>query len=209
MKSTQLWIFISLFRIAILHSNTDVQSLLTQIFSTNSYNKLIRPSTDQSAPTEVDIRFNLYGINDVNEIDQKLITAGWLSIVWKDDLLTWTPASYNGLYILYLPQDNVWKPDISLQNGFSELEELGSKFIQVLVDSSGYLTWRPSQVFETRCNLDSKYFPFDEHKCDIIFVSWSHSSQDIVLTQTTNGIELSDGLESHGEWEITSSSCHN
>ncbi|VDH92600.1 Hypothetical predicted protein [Mytilus galloprovincialis] len=207
MKSTQLWIFISLFRIAILHSNTDVQSLLTQIFSTNSYNKLIRPSTDQSAPTEVDIRFNLYGINDVNEIDQKLITAGWLSIVWKDDLLTWTPASYNGLYILYLPQDNVWKPDISLQNGFSELEELGSKFIQVLVGSSGYLTWRPSQVFETRCNLDSKYFPFDEHKCDIIFVSWSHSSQDIVLTQTTNGIELSDGLESHGEWEITSSSA--
>ncbi|CAC5378276.1 unnamed protein product [Mytilus coruscus] len=207
MKSTQLWIFFSLFRIAILQSNTDVQSLLTQLFTTNSYNTLIRPSTNQSAPKEIDISFNLYGITDVDEIEQKLTTTGWLVITWKDDLLTWTPASYNGLNKLYLPQDNVWKPDVSLQNGFSELEELGSKFIQVYVQSSGYIMWRPFQVFETKCNLDSKYFPFDEHKCHIIFVSWSHSSEEIVLTQTSNGIELSDELESHGEWRITSSSA--
>ncbi|CAG2212168.1 unnamed protein product [Mytilus edulis] len=207
MKSTQLWIFFSLFGIAILQSNTDVQNLLTQLFTTNSYNTLIRSSTNQSAPKEVDISFNLYGITDINEIEQKLTTTGWLDITWQDDLLTWTPASYNGLNKLYLPQDNVWKPDVSLQNGFSELEELGSKFIQVYVDSSGYILWRPFQVFETKCDLDSKYFPFDEHKCHIIFVSWSHSSEDIVLTQTSNGIELSDQLESHGEWEITSSSA--
>ncbi|XP_071152502.1 acetylcholine receptor subunit delta-like [Mytilus edulis] len=207
MKSTQLWIFFSLFGIAILQSNTDVQNLLTQLFTTNSYNTLIRSSTNQSVPKEIDISFNLYGITDINEIEQKLTTTGWLDITWQDDLLTWTPASYNGLDKLYLPQDNVWKPDVSLQNGFSELEELGSKFIQVYVDSSGYILWRPFQVFETKCDLDSKYFPFDEHKCHIIFVSWSHSSEDIVLTQTSNGIELSDGLESHGEWEITSSSA--
>ncbi|CAC5400089.1 CHRNN [Mytilus coruscus] len=207
MKSTQLWIFFSLFRIAILQSNTDVQSLLSQLFTTNSYNTLIRPNTNQSAPKEIDISFNLYGITDVDEIEQKLTTTGWLVITWKDDLLTWTPASYNGLNKLYLPQDNVWKPDVSLQNGFSELEELGSKFIQVYVQSSGYIMWRPFQVFETKCNLDSKYFPFDEHKCHIIFVSWSHSSEEIVLTQTSNGIELSDELESHGEWKITSSSA--
>ncbi|VDI71991.1 Hypothetical predicted protein [Mytilus galloprovincialis] len=169
MKSIQSWIFFSLFEIAILQSNTDVQNLLTQLFTTNSYNTLIRSSSNQSAPKEVDISFNLYGITDINEIEQKLTTTGWLDITWQDDLLTWTPASYNGLNKLYLPQDNVWKPDVSLQNGFSELEELGSKFIQVYVDSSGYILWRPFQ--------------------------------------TSNGIELSDQLESHGEWEITSSSA--
>ncbi|CAC5388586.1 unnamed protein product [Mytilus coruscus] len=207
MKPTQLWIFFSLFGTAILQSNTDVQSLLTQLFTTNNYNTLIRPSTNQSAPKEIDISFNLYGITDVDEIEQKLTTTGWLVITWKDDLLTWTPASYNGLDKLYLPQGNVWKPDVSLQNGFSELEELGSKFIQVYVHSSGYIMWRPFQVFETKCDLDSKYFPFDEQKCHLIFVSWSHSSEDISLTQTSNGIDLSDELESHGEWKITSSSA--
>ncbi|XP_076084468.1 acetylcholine receptor subunit delta-like [Mytilus galloprovincialis] len=207
MKATQLWVIFSLFGIAKLQSNTDVQSLLTQLFTTNNYNTLIRPSTNQSAPKEIDINFNLYGITDVDEIEQKLTTTGWLEITWQDDLLTWTPASYNEVEKLYLPQGNIWKPDVSLQNGFSELEELGSKFIQVYVHNSGFIMWRPFQVFETKCDMNSKYFPFDEQKCHLIFVSWSHASDDITLTQSSNGIELSEELNGHGEWEITSSSA--
>ncbi|XP_071141749.1 neuronal acetylcholine receptor subunit beta-4-like [Mytilus edulis] len=207
MQATQLWVIFSLFGIAKLQSNTDVQSLLTQLFTTNNYNTLIRPSTNQSAPKEIDINFNLYGITDVDEIEQKLTTTGWLEITWQDDLLTWTPASYNEVEKLYLPQGNIWKPDVSLQNGFSELEELGSKFIQVYVQNSGFIMWRPFQVFETKCDMNSKYFPFDEQKCHLIFVSWSHASDDITLTQSSNGIKLSEELNGHGEWEITSSSA--
>ncbi|XP_063407210.1 neuronal acetylcholine receptor subunit beta-2-like [Mytilus trossulus] len=207
MQVTQLWVFFSLFGLATLQSNTDVQSLLTQLFTTNNYNTLIRPSTNQSEPKEIDISFNLYGITDVDEIEQKLTTTGWLVITWQDDLLTWTPASYNGVEKIYLPQGNIWKPDVSLQNGFNELEELGSKFIQVYVHNSGLMMWRPFQVFETKCDMNSRYFPFDEQKCQLVFVSWSHASDDITLIQSSNGIDLSDELDGHGEWEIISSSA--
>jgi hypothetical protein len=77
-----------------------------------------------------------------------LTTTGYLEIVWQDEFLSWDPLSYGGLEYVYIPQGNVWKPDISLQNGFENLEELGSKFIQVYVTSDGYILWKPFQIFD-------------------------------------------------------------
>ncbi|XP_071151665.1 neuronal acetylcholine receptor subunit alpha-6-like [Mytilus edulis] len=202
------WIFLfSVFGRTVCQSNTDVQNLLTQLFTTNSYNYLIRPSTDQSVTKEVYISFTLYGITGIDEIEQKLTTTGWLEIHWQDDLLSWTPSSYGGLQELYVPQGNIWKPDISLQNGFSDLKELGSKFIQVNIQSDGQVTWRPFQVFSTKCSLDSTYFPFDRQTCDLVFVAWSLDRHDVFLAQYSDGIDISEELQSHGEWEIITSSA--
>lgn len=202
------WIFLfSVFGRTFCQSNTDVQNLLTQLFTTNSYNYLIRPSTNQSVTKEVYISFTLYGITGIDEIEQKLTTTGWLEIHWQDDLLTWTPSSYGGLQELYVPQGNIWKPDISLQNGFSDLKELGSKFIQVNIQSDGQVTWRPFQVFSTKCSLDSTYFPFDRQTCDLVFVAWSLDRHDVFLAQYSDGIDISVELQSHGEWEIITSSA--
>lgn len=186
-------------------SSTDVKNVHTLLFSTNKYNNLIRPSLNQSNPIEVYIGFTLYGITGIDEIEQKLTTTGWLDIGWTDEFLQWTPASYGGLKYIYVPQAMVWKPDISLQNGFTDLSELGSKFIQVKISSNGMITWRPFQVFESKCVLDSTYFPFDRQECDLEFVAWSLSREDVILAQGFDGIELSPELKRHGEWEIVSS----
>jgi hypothetical protein len=77
----------------------------------------------------------------------------------------------------------VWKPDISLQNGFTDLSELGSTFIQVKISYNGTVTWRPFQIFESKCVLDSTYFPFDTQECDLEFVAWSLSRKDVYLAQ--------------------------
>lgn len=186
-------------------SSTDVKNVHTLLFSTIKYNNLIRPSLNQSNPIEVYIGFTLYGITGIDEIEQKLTTTGWLDIGWTDEFLQWTPASYGGLKYIYVPQAMVWKPDISLQNGFTDLSELGSKFIQVKISSNGMITWRPFQVFESKCVLDSTYFPFDRQECDLEFVAWSLSREDVILAQGFDGIELSPELKRHGEWEIVSS----
>jgi hypothetical protein len=116
---------------------------------------LIRPSLNQSNPIDVYIGFTLYGITGIDEIEQKLTTTGWLDIQWTDEFLQWTPASYGGLKYIYVPQAMIWKPDISLQNGFTDLSELGSKFIQVKISYNGIIAWRPFQVFESKCVLDT------------------------------------------------------
>jgi len=186
-------------------SSTDVKNVHTLLFTTNQYNNLIRPSLNQSNPIEIYIGFTLYGITGIDEIEQKLTTTGWLDIGWTDEFLQWTPASYGGLKYIYVPQAMVWKPDISLQNGFTDLSELGSKFIQVKISYNGMIKWRPFQVFESKCVLDSTYFPFDRQECDLEFVAWSLSREDVFLAQDSDGIELSPELKRNGEWEIVSS----
>ncbi|CAC5384572.1 unnamed protein product [Mytilus coruscus] len=210
---TATWCLITLltfiFGTAISQSNINVQNLYTFLFTTNNYNKLIRPSRNQSVPLSVHVIFTLYGISGVDEIEQKLTATGWLEVEWTDELLSWTPASYGGLRYIYYPQGEVWKPDISLQNGFSKLEELGSKFISVLVDSNGLVNWRPFQVFESKCDIDSTYFPFDKQTCHLDFVAWSLSSKDVHITQGRKRIELADDLHRHGEWKVLSSTALN
>ncbi|CAC5384570.1 CHRNN [Mytilus coruscus] len=198
-----------LFGSVISQSNINVQNLYTLLFTTNNYNKLIRPSRNQSVPLPVHVIFTLYGISGVDEIEQKLTATGWLEVEWTDELLAWTPASYGGLKYIYYPQGEVWKPDISLQNGFSKLEELGSKFISVFIDSNGLVNWKPFQVFESKCDIDSTYFPFDKQTCHLDFVAWSLSGKDVHITQGRKGVKLADDLQRHGEWKILSSTALN
>ncbi|CAG2238362.1 unnamed protein product [Mytilus edulis] len=184
----------------------DVKSLVTQLFTTNTYKKNVRPNADQTQPMQVDLDFYLVGINGIDEITQKLTTTGFLFISWTDEYLTWTPASHGGVEYIYVSQSDIWKPDITLQNGFSKLKELGSSFINVQILPNGEVTWLPTEVFETKCNIDIKYFPFDRQTCEIVFVVWSSSILDVNVTKGSRGILL-EALDPNGVWSVVSTTA--
>ena len=79
------------------------------------------------------------------------------------------PLIFSSMRNIY-PQDAIWKPDISLQNGFTKMKELGSSFVNVKVGYRGTVTWQPFEIFESHCTVDTKYFPFDEQTCDILYL---------------------------------------
>ena len=187
-------------------TNLDVRNLLNELFTIRDYDTRVRPITNQTDPLVVFVEYFLYGVNDVNEVEQRLTTTGYLEIVWQDEFLSWDPLSYGGLEYVYIPQGNVWKPDISLQNGFENLEELGSKFIQVYVTSDGYILWKPFQIFDSKCNLNPTYFPLDQQTCHLDFVVWSLDIDDVTLSVGDEGINMNEALESNGQWEVVSSS---
>ncbi|CAC5384569.1 unnamed protein product [Mytilus coruscus] len=172
-----------------------------------SITNLIRPSRNRSVPLSIHVIFTLYGISGVDEIELKLTATGWLEVEWTDELLSWTPSSYGGLSYIYCPQGEVWKPDISLQIGFSKCSEL--KFISVFIDSNGLVNWRPFQVFESKCDIDSTFFPFDRQTCHLDFVAWSLTSPYVHITQGRKVIELVNDLQRHVEWKILFSSALN
>lgn len=98
-------------------------------------------------------------------------------------------------------QSKVWKPDITLQNGFTRLKELGDSFITVLIESVGLVEWIPMEVMETKCDIDVTYFPFDKQTCDIKFVVWSNNIFQVNVTLGNKGIIL-DELDSN--WKVIS-----
>lgn len=201
-----LFIFILNSGISLCQTGTNLNDLLTQLFTTNSYNVNARPSNDQTVSTLVSVDYYLAGITSLDEIAEKFTTTGYLSITWTDDYLTWTPGSYGNIQEFYYPQGNVWKPDISVQNGFSKMHELGSSFVVVNVQSTGTVLWEPFELFETRCNVDTTFFPFDKQTCDLIFVCWSYKSTDVNMTVGSNGVQLYEDFTSNGEWSVTATS---
>ena len=38
----------------------------------------------------------------------------------------------------------------------------------------GNQTWRAHIIYKSMCNINVKYFPFDEQSCRMVFASWSH-----------------------------------
>ncbi|KAJ8308402.1 hypothetical protein KUTeg_013276 [Tegillarca granosa] len=185
-------------------SVNDSISLRTQLFTINLYDKLVRPSSNQSVPLEVSVNMTLVGLSGLDEVTQELTTTAYLVISWTDELLTWTPSNYGDISYLYVSQSDIWKPDITLQNGFTEIKELGSSFILAKVENNGKVTWKPYVVFETKCDVYMRYFPFDDQICPIKFVLWTSTSSDVILqTSVENGITL-ENLDSNGQWYISS-----
>lgn len=152
-----------------VNSQTPVQvkSLVDNLLS--NYDKRIRPMEDQTLPVTLDVSFSLISLIGVDEVNEKLETSGYLTIRWIDSLLTWDPDSNNGISKIFLPQNDIWKPDIVLGNGIRNFEEFGGSFYNVEVQSFGNVFWKPFQVFETQCSIDTTYFPYDREVCEIVW----------------------------------------
>lgn len=183
----------------------DVKNVVTQLFTTNGYNKNVRPNVDQTISMYIDLDLFLFEINGIDEITQKLTTTGFVYIQWVDEYLQWDPSLYGNVFNIYVSQTDIWKPDIALQNGFTKLTELGGPFINVEILYTGDVTWMPSEIFETKCTIDTHYFLFDRHICDIVCVVWPSSIDDVTMTKGVDGIAL-DNLHSNGIWNVVSTS---
>lgn len=154
-------------------TGTDVRNLYSYLFTTSGYNKDVRPAQNQRAPTSVSVHLLLTGFLGLQETSQQMNAVGILTLQWRDDFLSWTPASYGGVTFIDVPQGLVWKPDLQVQNSLSSFTELGGSFMNVRVSSNGDITWKPYVVFDTKCLMNIRFFPFDKQICSINIVAWN------------------------------------
>ena len=53
---------------------------------------------------------------------------------------------------------------------------------------TGYTYWIPSYKWQTSCDVDLTYFPFDTQTCSVIFVNWIYTvSQRTLLVLSLYG----------------------
>ena len=104
----------------------------------------------------------------LDETEETLITAAWLSISWVDQFLAWDEnPEYANITEIFLKQKEIWKPDILLINTIDDFKDLGSENLLVTVDSSGLVIWEPGHRFNTACSLDINSYPFDSQHSEI------------------------------------------
>ena len=72
-----------------------------------------------------------------------------------------------------------------------------------IVSSDGTVLWLFPALIKTYCTLNVKYFPFDSQHCQIVFISWTHSGEqlDILYNDTFgNSVYYNDANQ---EWAVS------
>lgn len=166
------------------------------------YEKDIRPTDSHTIPTNVTFGFLLHSVMQMHAKSQTLKTRAWLNINWMDKRLSWNPSEYNGIKLLQMPFENVWKPDIVVLNNAVQSFGSLSMSTDVYLTSNGNVTWLVSTILNSNCHIEMKQFPFDDQECTINFASWSHSGSDINLILVTEEGDTSS-YEQNSEFVLT------
>lgn len=170
------------------------------------YNKNVRPVVNVSDSTAVSISLYLLTIVEFNEVSEELTITGKLKLGWSDQYLTWDPLQYDGLDSISIPQDEVWKPDIALENSITKYRDLGTSMMNVRIQSDGHVIWKPMEVFHSTCSADVTKYPNDKQICCLSFESWTHTQRYVQITNGSKHVFLHHGYDGQPQWLITETS---
>ncbi|KAK6106293.1 cation transporter family protein [Brugia pahangi] len=207
---------------SLAYCNEDAKRLHDDLMA--NYNKHRRPAPAANKPITIKLKLRLSQIIDVHEIDQIMTCSVWLKQVWTDEKLSWNPKNYGGVSVLYVPYEMIWVPDIVLYNNADSNYNITIS-TKATLRYDGEVTWEPPAIFKSLCQIDVRWFPFDEQRCHFKFGSWTYS-QDLLdlellggephyelevsangevdnITIVDDGIDLSDYYPSV-EWDIIS-----
>uniref|UniRef100_A0AAF5PZ08 Uncharacterized protein n=1 Tax=Wuchereria bancrofti TaxID=6293 RepID=A0AAF5PZ08_WUCBA len=208
--------------VSVAYCNEDAKRLHDDLMA--NYNKHRRPAPAVNKPITIKLKLRLSQIIDVHEIDQIMTCSVWLKQVWTDKKLSWNPKNYGGVSVLYVPYEMIWVPDIVLYNNADSNYNITIS-TKATLRYDGEVTWEPPAIFKSLCQIDVRWFPFDEQRCHFKFGSWTYS-QDLLdlellggephyelevsangevdnITIVDDGIDLSDYYPSV-EWDIIS-----
>ncbi|XP_043192552.1 neuronal acetylcholine receptor subunit alpha-10-like [Amphibalanus amphitrite] len=173
---------------------------LTQYLMSN-YDPSVRPARNSAEPLEVNFSLSLHHIIDVDERNQILTTNCWLTHVWTDYHLTWNTSDFGGVQKIRVPYFRVWKPDIILYNNADSQYSTAVINTNVIVNSNGQVTWLSHGIYQSSCDMDVEYFPFDIQSCEMKWASWTYDGYTVdIISESPDG-DLSN-YQSNGEFDL-------
>lgn len=171
------------------------------------YNKDCRPVQDQSTVTNASLYFYLESIADLDEVSSKLVTVGLFTIRWRDEAIIWDPSIYGNTTSLNIDESLVWKPSMALFNTMStNVGLLGFKQSKVQYIYNGSALWNVADRYQTTCDFDTSYFPFDEQTCEIKISAWDYTTDVLIIDPLIQTVDLTYYRE-NGAWELVSTAA--
>ncbi|XP_074109448.1 nicotinic acetylcholine receptor alpha2 [Cotesia typhae] len=193
--------------LGICYCNPDAKRLYDDLLS--NYNRLIRPVSNNTDIVVVKLGLRLSQLIDLNLKDQILTTNVWLDHEWQDHKFRWDPNEYGGMKELYVPSEHIWLPDIVLYNN-ADGEYGITTMTKAVLHYTGKVLWTPPAIFKSSCEIDVRYFPFDQQTCFMKFGSWTYDGLQIDLKHINqksgnNNVEIGMDLREYYpsvEWDI-------
>nr|XP_020480081.1 neuronal acetylcholine receptor subunit alpha-9-II-like [Monopterus albus] len=175
------------------------QKLLNDLME--NYSNALRPVEDTDSALNVTLQITLSQIKDMDERNQVLIAYLWIRQTWHDAYLKWNKDDYDGLDVIHIPSNLVWRPDLVLYNKADD-DFSGPMDTNVRLRYNGEITWDAPAITKSSCVVDVSYFPFDSQKCNLTFGSWTYNGNQVDIIMGMDSGDLSDFVE-NVEWECS------
>ncbi|XP_023685411.1 neuronal acetylcholine receptor subunit alpha-9-I [Paramormyrops kingsleyae] len=163
------------------------------------YSSALRPVEDTDKALNVTLQITLSQIKDMDERNQVLTAYLWIRQIWHDAYLKWNKDDYDGLEVIRIPSNLVWRPDIVLYNKADD-DSSGPADTNVVLRYNGEITWDSPAITKSSCVVDVSYFPFDYQHCNLTFGSWTYNGNQVDVAMGMDSGDLSDYVE-NVEWE--------
>ncbi|XP_041791270.1 5-hydroxytryptamine receptor 3A-like [Chelmon rostratus] len=163
----------------------------------------IRPVTNMSTPTTVDIEFILFGILGVDEKAQVLTTFIKQSLKWRNEFVEWDPEQCGSSWIT-IPRKLLWIPDVVI-NEFMGKNSAPFVPYSYLFSDGSVIDKQPVRLVSS-CSLNIYNFPFDIQNCTLSFNSYLHRVRAVQIDQALSSEEIfrysKKAMKTMGEWEL-------
>ena len=177
-------------------------AILDQVI-TDAYNPKVIP-WNRKEPVIVREGFTVEFIINLNEKEQILTSVVWHDLIWNDSRLAWNPADYDGVEMLHVPADMVWKPDLMLYNSVGPLLYIFDldPISYIVIWHTGQVVWYPIHRAEILCQVDTTFYPYDTQECSFWISSWT---LPMTILEIIPFKESTDDLTPNStEWDIIS-----
>ncbi|XP_076238727.1 nicotinic acetylcholine receptor alpha9 subunit isoform X2 [Calliopsis andreniformis] len=165
------------------------------------YDRTVRPVSSHKDVNNVTIKL-IPKILEFDEWNSKMILHSWMTLIWTDAHLTWSPSDFDGINYIHIKSDDIWLPDLSVYNsGDMTVDQNGIPSTTCLVFSSGSVSCVPSLKHVAKCATDYSAWPYDAHQCRINFGSWSHAGEEVDFHLDQKGFQMA-GYTNNTAWDF-------
>ncbi|KAI0220408.1 Acetylcholine receptor subunit alpha-type unc-38 [Lamellibrachia satsuma] len=138
----------------------------------------------QRQQVSLKLSMSLRRVIDLHEHKQVLTSSVSMGYYWRDTAYSWDPQKHNGTEQISVPKEFVWIPDILLYNNVDLTMKPLTKGLMLTIQYNGNIVYRYPAIFRSMCAVEM--FPFDQHKCTLVFASWIHSSDTLDIDMATS-----------------------
>ncbi|XP_069133187.1 acetylcholine receptor subunit beta-like [Argopecten irradians] len=169
-----------------------------------NYSKSIIPGEHRDTKNTIRVKYFLRSVNDFNEVSGHLQTTGVLGVVWRDERLMWDYDHWPVRSVTFSIND-VWIPNVIIANPVQDFMLLHSKSNTEIIrlKRNGVIQLFTGGVLATSCTPNVRFFPFDTHRCEIVFtlLELFHSLHVLDLTYLEES-QAMDIVEENAKWRI-------
>ena len=177
---------------ATIEDTIAVRDLILKNYSAN-----ILPIANQSELLTINVTVYLRSIINLDEPTGELTTSLGIDLYWTDVSLKWNEFEHGDLGDIEFESSQIWTPILLLSNpGHLEQKWYGTDVVTVY--NNGDVLQPRGAVFNSVCDVDVTYYPFDIQTCHIML----HAiNSRVKFNAVHNNIDLSIFLES-GVWSL-------